>query len=152
METFNTHNEIFPKKFTRSGNPKRTSVRVATHILTGRLPNTCTFQKRCLIFDPCCSILQKGNHEIRKDHKSMAFYIKQIYLPQIAQLVQWRVYNLDDRIQTGSGVHPASYAMGTGGSFRGVKLTTHLHIMPRLRMRGAIPPLPQYVFMALALS
>jgi hypothetical protein len=29
-----------------------------------------------------------------------------------------------------------------------VKLTTHLHVMPRSRMRGAIPPLPQYVFMA----
>jgi hypothetical protein len=28
-----------------------------------------------------------------------------------------------------------------------VKLTTHLHLVPS-RMRGAIPPLPQYVFMA----
>jgi len=28
-----------------------------------------------------------------------------------------------------------------------VKLTTHVHLVPRLRMRGAIPPLPQYVFM-----
>jgi hypothetical protein len=33
-------------------------------------------------------------------------------------------------------------------SGRGVKLTTHLHIMPRSRMHGAIPPLPQYIFMA----
>jgi hypothetical protein len=33
-------------------------------------------------------------------------------------------------------------------SDRGVKLTTHLHLMPRLRMRGTIPPLPQYVFRA----
>jgi hypothetical protein len=30
----------------------------------------------------------------------------------------------------------------------GVKLTTHLHLVPRSRMRGVIPPLPQYVFMA----
>jgi len=37
------------------------------------------------------------------------------------------------------------YLLGTG---RGVKLTTRLHIGPRLRMRGAIPPLLQYVFMA----
>jgi hypothetical protein len=43
--------------------------------------------------------------------------------------------------------------MGTGGSFppgqsgRSVKLTTHLHLEPRLRMRGDIPPLPQYVSM-----
>jgi len=27
-----------------------------------------------------------------------------------------------------------------------VKLTNHLHLMPRLRMRGAIPPLSQYIF------
>jgi hypothetical protein len=35
-----------------------------------------------------------------------------------------------------------------GQSDRGVKLTTHLHLVPRSRMRGAIPPLPQYAFMA----
>jgi hypothetical protein len=28
-----------------------------------------------------------------------------------------------------------------------VKLTTHLHLMPSLRMRGATLPLPQYAFM-----
>jgi hypothetical protein len=32
---------------------------------------------------------------------------------------------------------------------RNVKLTTHLHLVPRLRMRGAVPPLPQYIFMPL---
>jgi hypothetical protein len=32
-----------------------------------------------------------------------------------------------------------------GKSGRGVKLTTHLHLMPRLIMHGAIPPLHQYV-------
>jgi len=31
-----------------------------------------------------------------------------------------------------------------------VKLTTHLHLVPKLRMLGAIPP-PQYVFMVLCL-
>jgi hypothetical protein len=31
---------------------------------------------------------------------------------------------------------------------RGVKLTTNLHLVQSLRMRGAILPLPQYVFMA----
>jgi hypothetical protein len=30
----------------------------------------------------------------------------------------------------------------------GVELTTHLHLVPRLRIRGAIPPFSQYVFMA----
>jgi hypothetical protein len=42
--------------------------------------------------------------------------------------------------QTGSGPHPASYPMGTGGGFTGgrysggVKLTTHLQLVPRSRM------------------
>jgi hypothetical protein len=30
-------------------------------------------------------------------------------------------------------------------SVRGVKLTTHFHLVPRLRMSEAITPLPQYV-------
>jgi hypothetical protein len=30
----------------------------------------------------------------------------------------------------------------------GVKLTAHLYLLPRLRTRGAIPPLSQYVFKA----
>jgi hypothetical protein len=29
-----------------------------------------------------------------------------------------------------------------------VKLTTHLRLVPRSRMRGAVPPLPQYAFVA----
>jgi hypothetical protein len=29
-----------------------------------------------------------------------------------------------------------------------VKLTNYLHIVPRSKMLGAIPPLPQYIFMA----
>jgi hypothetical protein len=32
-----------------------------------------------------------------------------------------------------------------------VKLTTHLHLVPRFKMRGAIPPFLQYVFMACCL-
>jgi hypothetical protein len=49
--------------------------------------------------------------------------------------------------------HPASYPMGTRGSFPGgkaagvAKLTTHLHLVPKLRMHRAIPPLPQYASM-----
>jgi hypothetical protein len=46
-----------------------------------------------------------------------------------------------------------SYLLGTGSSYwglsgRGVNLTTHLHLVTRLRMSGAVPSLPQYVFMA----
>jgi hypothetical protein len=37
-------------------------------------------------------------------------------------------------------------------SGRGVKLTTHLQLVLRSRMHGAIPPLPQYVFMAWCLA
>jgi len=29
-----------------------------------------------------------------------------------------------------------------------VMLNTHFHLVPRLKMRGAMPPLPQYIFMA----
>jgi hypothetical protein len=63
-------------------------------------------------------------------------------------------FSLDHHDQTGSGAHPASYQMGIRGSFpRGkaaqdVKLTTQLQLVRRSRMRGAIPPLPQDVFMA----
>jgi len=46
--------------------------------------------------------------------------------------------------QTGFGAHTASYFMYTGDfcrglSGQGVKLTTHLHLVSRLRMSGAIP-------------
>jgi hypothetical protein len=56
-------------------------------------------------------------------------------------------------VQTGSEAHPASYAMDNRDPFRGgysspgVKLTTHLPLVPRSRIRGAIPSLPQYAFM-----
>jgi hypothetical protein len=50
------------------------------------------------------------------------------------------------RLKTGSGVHSASYPVRAEilGRFSAgdVKLTTHLHQMPRLRMHGAITPLP----------
>jgi hypothetical protein len=35
------------------------------------------------------------------------------------------------RVQTGSGAHPASYGIGGRESSRGVKLTLHLHLVPR---------------------
>jgi hypothetical protein len=43
--------------------------------------------------------------------------------------------------QTDTEVCPALYAMGTWGS-RGVKLSDHLHVVPRLKNRGAISTLP----------
>jgi hypothetical protein len=50
-----------------------------------------------------------------------------------------RFFSLLHDVQTGSGVHPASYTVGTRASFqklsgRGMKLTTHLHLVPRSRI------------------
>jgi hypothetical protein len=45
-------------------------------------------------------------------------------------------FSLHHRVRNGSGARPASYPMGTRGSFPGgkaaggVKLTTHLHLVP----------------------
>jgi len=44
--------------------------------------------------------------------------------------------SLQNRTQTGSEVHAASYPMGLSA----VKMTSHLHLATRLRMHGAIPP------------
>jgi hypothetical protein len=57
--------------------------------------------------------------------------------------------NPHHRVQNGSGAHPASYPMGTRGSFPGVKrpgvkLTTHLHLVPRSKNEGnytSTPPI-----------
>jgi len=59
---------------------------------------------------------------------------------------QVEIFSLRYHIQTGSGAHSTSYhwvpvADLPGYSGRGVKLTTHLHLVPMLRMREAIPPL-----------
>jgi hypothetical protein len=43
---------------------------------------------------------------------------------------------------------PALGPFPWGWSGRGVKLTTHLHLVPKPSMRGAISPLPQYALMA----
>jgi hypothetical protein len=61
-------------------------------------------------------------------------------------------FSLRHRVQTGSGAHPASNPMGNRGCFPGSKaivplITTHLHLAPRLKMGGVIPPLPHYVFL-----
>jgi len=54
-------------------------------------------------------------------------------------------FSLHHRVWTGSGAHPASYPMGNGDSYprdRSMILATHLHLVPRSRMRGDITPLP----------
>jgi hypothetical protein len=51
------------------------------------------------------------------------------------------------RVQNGSGAHPIPIQWVPGALSLGVKLTTHLHLVPRSRMSGAIPPFPQYASM-----
>jgi len=44
--------------------------------------------------------------------------------------------------------HLDSFSVGTEFSYPAVRLTTYLHLVQGFRMRGYIPPLPQYVFLA----
>jgi hypothetical protein len=64
-------------------------------------------------------------------------------------------FSLHQCVQTGSAPPPTSllpkeyqghFSWVWGG--RGVNLTTHLHLTPRLCIRATIPPLTQYAFMA----
>jgi hypothetical protein len=55
-------------------------------------------------------------------------------------------FSLLQDVQTGSGAHPASYGMGTGVlslgySSQGMKATTHLKLVTRLKTSTAILPL-----------
>jgi hypothetical protein len=45
-------------------------------------------------------------------------------------------------VQTGPGAHPASFWMDTGIKQPGHEAGHLPHLVPKLRMRGAIPPLP----------
>ena len=54
-------------------------------------------------------------------------------------------------VQIGSGAHRTPYLTGTGVFFplvvdRGVKPTTQIHLMSRLRMNGAVTLFPLYAF------
>jgi len=58
-----------------------------------------------------------------------------------------RIFPLLHHIQVGSDAHPASYPMGTGGSYPGVKrLGCEADHSPpfsaKVKMRGAVSPLP----------
>jgi len=67
-------------------------------------------------------------------------------------------YSLRQKVQNGSGAHPASYSMPTGVLSWGLsgrarpgragKLTLHLQLAPMLRMRRAIPLQTVHAFMA----
>ena len=67
--------------------------------------------------------------------------------------LQWSIPDRGKRFlssQKISWAHPTSYSMGTGflsqvKAAGGVNLTTHLHLVPRLRMGGAMHLFPLYV-------
>jgi len=55
----------------------------------------------------------------------------------------WNFLLFAATFQTTSGGHVNSYIMGTGGSYRTQKeVTTHLHVVSMLRIRGDIPTFP----------
>jgi hypothetical protein len=61
--------------------------------------------------------------------------------------------SLHHRVLNGSGAHPASYLMGTGGSFPGVKLPgcgADHSLPPSVEVKNELSytSTPQYVFMA----
>lgn len=65
-----------------------------------------------------------------------------------------RNFFLPHNVYTGSRIYSASYSVGTGVLYRGysnqrVKLVTHLHLLRRLRISGAMPVLPVYAFRVL---
>jgi hypothetical protein len=62
--------------------------------------------------------------------------------------ISTRNSSLHQSVQTGYGAHLALYFMGTGVPSRGVNLTTHFHLVQRLRMSGAIPTLHPHPFTA----
>ena len=60
-------------------------------------------------------------------------------------------------VHSDSGAHPSSYSLGAGDLSRGqcgraVKLTTHLHLVPRLKISGVVQLLPPDAFMALTVK
>jgi hypothetical protein len=62
-------------------------------------------------------------------------------------------FSLRHRFQNGSAAHPASYpmvpeALSPGLKRPGVKLTTHLHLVPRSKNEWNYTCTPQYAFMA----
>jgi hypothetical protein len=70
---------------------------------------------------------------------------------QIILLIYVSIFYFIQNIRTGSGAHPASHSRGKGVLFwrysdRSVQLTTHLNLVPKLRMSGVTLPLPLHAF------
>jgi len=64
-------------------------------------------------------------------------------------LVDLSYFSLLQNVQTGSGAHPIGTGdLPPGGNSAGSRVWTHLHLVPRLRIRGDTPPISIYAFMA----
>jgi hypothetical protein len=50
-----------------------------------------------------------------------------------------------------SGLKPDSFALGSGETIFSDKGALHLHLLPTLKVSGAVPLLPLHIFLALAL-
>jgi hypothetical protein len=77
--------------------------------------------------------------------RNLHFLLDGVLLSDIVKL-HLKIY-LIDADKTGSGAHAASYPMATEGfspgqSSRAMKLTTHIKLFPRSRIRGSIHRLP----------
>jgi hypothetical protein len=91
-----------------------------------------------------CYILQTKSQQMPQD--SAVSVVNRL---SAAQSVIWfqaeaKYFQLHQNVQTGAWDYQASYSMATRGSFpmgkgRGMRLTTHLHPVLRLRMSGAVP-------------
>jgi len=62
-------------------------------------------------------------------------------------------FSLRHRDQTGSGAHPASYPMGMGGCFPGIKAAgawswPHIHLVPWSKIAWSYTSSRQFAFMA----
>ena len=67
----------------------------------------------------------------------------------LSRYIRARDFLLHQIIQTSSVANAASCSAGFRVlSSQGAMLTTHLHQVPRLRMKGHISPLPLYAFIA----
>jgi hypothetical protein len=102
---------------------------------------------------------RKNETNLKRDGKKGGKKFKSWFISQgtvrIAHSAKWLYYGLGDhqiRVWFPTRAHPATYSMDTPGggalfesvSGLGSKLTTHLHRVPRWRMREAIPASPSW--------
>jgi hypothetical protein len=86
----------------------------------------------------------------------VVWHVNNVHLDASGTRVQFlaeaREFSLLHSIKSGSGAHPGSCPMDNCGSFprckvtRIMKLTTHLHLVPGIRILAAVPPLLIHIY------